>query len=1132
MKAVGLVIALFLCATETVIAEPPGDPAKTDGIPPTSPSEATMTLRTKPGFHAELVASEPMIESPVAISFGPDGKLWVAEMCDYPQGESPDGGRIKCLYDDDGDGRCDRSEVFLTGLPLPTGVTAWRGGVLICAAPDILFAEDTNGDGKADKIETLFTGFATHNTQARVNSLEYGLDGWVYGACGLFGGNITCTKTGKVVVIYQRDFRFHPDTGIIEGGTGNTQQGRARNDWDDWFGCDNLTMLKHYPLADQYLRRNPYLTPATTVIPIAAGPEPGRLFSIARQVLFMLSGPPDRPTAACGLGIYRDELFGRDFYGNAFTCEPVNNLVHRQILSADGITFTSRRADDELDREFLASTDPWFRPVQVRTGPDGALWVVDMYRYVIEHPMWIPPATLATLDPRAGSAMGRIYRVVPDGQPLRKLPRLDQMHGEQLAAVMNSHNGTTRDLVQQQIQWNDDRTTIPTLKTIALESLRPEVRIQALSTWANLETPTVDALERLLRDPDPHVRRHAVRISESQLRSSSQLSTAVVGLASDDDATVRMQVAYSSAFLSPADSAQSLLSLIANDGGDAHMKSAEESSLTSENVIRLIHDLKTTPTTGDGMDRLLANAATLASADDLRTILTDLSAFASVESESELSAAQHMQRLASFIGAWSRRSTPELIPSDESVRSIWKPAMGMALLILASDNALPQLREAAVSLVAQGAFLGERHVETLVALLTPRTPPELQSAVVDALKKDGSEQIAEIVLSDWAAREPRLRKEAIAMLLSRPSWTQRLIAAITDRTVSMIELDLSQQQSLLDHPDKNIRAAAAVNFKPKTSASRQQVIDRYTSAISIDGDPVKGRQVFQKHCSVCHRIQDLGHVVGPDIVGYSGKPVQSLLIAMLDPNQAVDPRYQAYVVVLNSGRSVTGLIAEETASGLTLLAPEGKRESALRSEVDEIRSTGKSLMPEGFEQNATTDDVNDLWAFFKTLLAPPKHVEGNLPTIVEIPSEGNVALMASQAEIYGGDITFEKQFQNIGYWHDRNDVVRWRISSPTIREVHVWTEWACDLASAGTAFQIEGGQPVLSGTVESTGGWDHYQFGNIGLMTIRAGESEIVMRPAGNLSGAMVDLRALHFVSPGGVPLAVGMVRKKVDTNQ
>jgi len=1126
MKSSALLIALILCTAQTIATEPPVDVSKTDGIAPTSPLDAVKTLRLTPGFHAELVASEPLVESPVAIAFGPDKKLWVAEMCDYPQGDSSDGGRVRCLHDDDGDGRYDRSEVFLTGLPLPTGVTAWRNGVLICAAPDILYAEDTNGDGKADKVETLFTGFATHNTQARVNSLEYGLDGWMYGACGLFGGNITCTKTGKVVVIYQRDFRFRPDTGVIEGVTGNTQQGRARNDWDDWFGCDNLTMLKHYPLADQYLRRNPYLTPATTVIPIAAGPEPGRLFSIANQVLFMLSGPPNRPTAACGLGIYRDDLLGKEYYGNAFTCEPVNNLVHRQILSADGVKFTSRRADEEQGCEFLASTDPWFRPVQARTGPDGALWVVDMYRYVIEHPIWIPPDTLAKLDPRAGSTKGRIYRIVPDARSARKPVKINSLQGEQLALAMDSPNGTQRDLVQQQIQWTQDESAIPALKTISQTSARPEVRIQALSTWANLEMPTVDALLMLLHDKNPHVRRHAVRVSEPQLKTSPELAAAVVALATDSDATVRMQVAYSSAFLTPADSAKSLSAMIAIDNGDAHLQSAEESSLNADNIMLVLSDLEENSDAGVSVDRLLLNAATLADASAMRSILTELSAFASTASETESTTAKHLQQLASFIGAWSRRTSPELVPGDQSVRLIWKPVMEMALSILGSEDAAPELRQAAVSLVAQGSFLGESHSEALVEQLTPRTPPELQTAVIDALKKDGSEQIAEIILSDWAAREPRLRKEAIALLLSRQAWTQRLIAAIADRTVSMIELDLSQQQSLLDHPDKNIRAAAALNFKPRTSASRQEVINRYTAALNDKGDAAKGRLVFQKHCSVCHRVQDLGHLVGPDIVGYSGKPVQSLLIAMLDPNQAVDPRYQAYVVVLNSGRSVTGLIAEETASGLTLLAPEGKRESALRSEVDEIRSTGKSLMPEGFEQNATTDDVNDLWAFFKTLLAPPKHVEGNVPAVVEIPSEGNVALMASRAEIYGGDITFEQQFQNVGHWHGHDDVVRWKITSPGIRKVHVWTEWACDLDSAGTPFQIEGGQPVLKGVVESTGGWDRYQLGNIGVMTISAGESEIVMRASGDLKSAVVDLRALHFVSPGGVPLATGMVRK------
>ena len=265
-------------------------------------------------------------------------------------------------------------------------------------------------------------------------------------------------------------------------------------------------------------------------------------------------------------------------------------------------------------------------------------------------------------------------------------------------------------------------------------------------------------------------------------------------------------------------------------------------------------------------------------------------------------------------------------------------------------------------------------------------------------------------------------------------------------------------------------------------------------------------------------------MVGPDIVAYSGKPVKSLLIAMLDPNQAVDPRYQSYVAVLKDGRSVTGLIAEETASGLTLLAAEGKRESVLRSEIDEIHSTGKSLMPEGFEQNATTEDMNHLWAFFRTLRLPPKTLAGNQPTVVEVPAEDNVALLASQAEIYGGDITFELPFQNIGFWHGTNDTVRWRIRSPIVRQARVWAEWACDENAAGNSFVIEGVEPVLKGKVGSTGAWSRYQFQLLGTVTIREGESDIVIRPDGELRSALADFRALHLVRPDGVPLATGMV--------
>ncbi len=1100
---------------------PAVDVAKTNGIRPLATAEALTTLRTKPGYHAELVAAEPLIESPVAISFGPDGKLWVAEMNDYPQGRAngESGGQIRCLTDNDGDGKYDRSDVFLTGIPFPTGVTVWRKGVLVCAAPDILYAEDTNGDGTADEITKLFTGFATHNYQARVNSLEYGLDGWVYGSCGLFGGEITNVRTGKVIALGQRDFRFKPDTGIFEAASGATQQGRVRNDWGDWFGCNNGTLLMHYPLASHYLQRNPYLAASQSVVGIAAGPDPGRLFSISEQVLFMLSGPPNRPTAACGLGIYRDDLLGSGYSENAFTCEPVNNLVHRQILMPSSASFTGRRDDDEQDREFLASTDPWFRPVQVRTGADGALWVVDMYRYVIEHPIWIPPDTLATLDPRAGSTMGRIYRIVKDDQPARSIVRLDQLKGQRLAAAMETANGTQRDLVQQLIQWNKDTEAIAELQRICLSSSHSQVRIQALSTLANMDAFSIDGLSHLLQDSDPHVRRHAVRVSESLLTQSAAIASLVEQLATDSDPQVRLQVAYSAGFMEPGDAGRTLAKLMTSEPADSHLMSGIESSLTAENIMAVVRQLKQDEKSTHALERMLLNAAALADADSLRSILSELCASAVVSRD-----ARDFTRLAQFTEAWKTRTDAILAPDDPAAATIWKPAQEAAILVVADEQSAMDLRIAAVRFLAMGPFFKSPQTSSLAALLTPRTAPELQSAAIAALKKDGSSLVAEAVLSDWSSREPRSRKESVGLLLSRSVWTLKLLQAIQDGTVSVTELDLPQQQSLLDHSDDVIRKTAAASFQPRTSAARQEAIARYSAAMNTFGDANEGRKVFQKHCSNCHRLQDMGHVVGPDIAGYSGKPLQSLLIAMLDPNQAIDPRYQSYVIVLNDGRSLTGIIAEEAASSLALLAAEGKRETVLRSEVEQIRSTGKSLMPEGFEQNATTTDINHLWAFFRTLSQPPKRIEGNQPAVVNIPPKGKVVLPASAAEIYGDDITFEVPFQNIGYWHGKDDFVRWRVHSEAARKFAVWAEWSCDENAAGNMFVVEGASPTLKGSVRSTGAWSRYQLVHLGTTLVREGESEIVMRPGEALRSALADLRAIHLVDVDGVPLATGMV--------
>src|SRR6185369_2625863 len=239
-------------------------------------------------------------------------------------------------------------------------------------------------------------------------------------ANGLLGGIIRGTLNGKEVNIRGQDFRMNPDTAEFEPAAGLTQQGRVRDDWGNWFGCDNSTLLRHYPIPDHYIRRNPHVSAPDPSVFVPNDPDPNQLFPISRTLArYNDPGAANRTTSACGLGIYRDELLGTNYTGNAFVCEPVHNLVHRLVIEPNGVTFTGHRAPDEQHSEFLASTDNWFRPVQARTGPDGALWVVDMYRYLIEHPRWIPADRLSQIDVRAGDDKGRIYRVYPRGKALR-----------------------------------------------------------------------------------------------------------------------------------------------------------------------------------------------------------------------------------------------------------------------------------------------------------------------------------------------------------------------------------------------------------------------------------------------------------------------------------------------------------------------------------------------------------------------------------------------------------------------------------------------------------------------------------------------------------------------------------------
>jgi len=331
-----------------ILAQAPDLPPR-----PKSPVASLNSIRVRPGFKVELMAAEPLVLDPIAFAFGADGKLWVVEMGDYPLGvkepagpKDPNpllkgGGQIRRLEDSDGDGRYDKATIFLE-VPYPTGVLPWRKGILVTAAPHIFYAEDTDGDGKADQREVLYTGFVEGNQQHRVNSLVWGLDNWIYVANGDSGGEIVSSKTGKKVNASGRDLRIRPDTGDLDAAAGQTQFGRSRDDWGNWFGCNNSNPMYQYVLDDVYQRRNMHYSgaPLRLDVPEVAGNAP--VFPISQlQVRFNDFHTANRFTSACSAMIYRDELFGPRFAGNAFICEPVHNLVHREIVSAKGVTFTS-----------------------------------------------------------------------------------------------------------------------------------------------------------------------------------------------------------------------------------------------------------------------------------------------------------------------------------------------------------------------------------------------------------------------------------------------------------------------------------------------------------------------------------------------------------------------------------------------------------------------------------------------------------------------------------------------------------------------------------------------------------------------------------------------------------------------
>jgi putative membrane-bound dehydrogenase-like protein len=1065
------------------------------------------SIRVRPGFKVELMASEPLVGDPIAFDWGADGKLWVVEMGDYPlgvDGKGKPGGVVKYLEDTNQDGKYDKATTFLEGLPFPTGVTPWRKGVLVACAPDIFYAEDTNGDGKADVRKVLFTGFSEGNQQHRLNGFDFGLDGWIYGANGDSNGSIRSLATAKTTNISGRDFRFRPDTGEFETESGQTQYGRHRDDWGNWYGNNNPNWAWLFVLSEHDLKRNPRFAP----------PEPKRmlepdtrLYPVSRTVArFNDLWAANRTTSANSPTPYRDELFGPGFERSLFVSEPVHNLIHRVVVEPDGSTKRGRRAADEADREFLASSDNWFRPTMLRTGPDGALWIADMYRAVIEHPEWIPDDWEAKIDLRAGADQGRIYRVVPVDRKPRPIPRLDQLDTTGLAAALDSPNGWTRDTAQRLLLEQNDPAAIEPLRRIVAESARAKARVQAIWTLHLLGGLATEILAKSLRDADPEVRRNAVQVSASYLSKSDAVAQAALALAEDREPRVRLQLALSlGAWEDPA-AGRALARIVRDAPDDPWIRAAVLSSAAPQATTIL------TALFGEAGSEKLPPAlieplfATAAAIPGGRGLMPLVEALAAPKGSAGEFAPWQFSALAGILDSAERGQ----FRLDRDVLPRFDPLLADARRVVADDRAPQERRLLAVRVIGRSSPLPNADREGLAGLLNPHVPPALQRAAVTALARTNDPQAPRVLLQDWKARGPALRDAILDALLSRDAWRIALLDAIEGGRVPTADVDPAHRRILLSHRDPGVRKRAEGVFTVAT-AGRKEVLDHYRSALGTPGDARAGAEAFKRVCAACHRMRGVGTEVGPDLAALTDKSPEAVLIAVLDPNRAFESKYANFVVQTTDGRILTGMVATETANSVTLRRQEGQEDILLRGDIDEMASTGQSVMPDGLEKDVSPRDLANLIAYLGSSGPPRKVVDGNRPELVRPRDDRTILLRAANAEIYGETLTFETQYANLGYWSSPTDYAVWQLEVAQPGRYEVWLDRACADDSQGNHFVLATADGRLEGTVTGTGTWDDYKKVRVGEIRLPEGQQRLELRPHAPIRGALIDLRAIEL---------------------
>ena len=830
--------------------------------------------------------------------------------------------------------------------------------------------------------------------------MQTGLDNWIWGMQGYNPSRLTVG--GETVQIRQGFYRFKPDGSKMEyiRSTDNNTWGFGMSEEGIIFGSTaNRNPSVYMPIPNRYYEAVRGWTPALVLQMIADTYLFKPITDKVRQV-----DQHGGYTAGAGHALYTARHYPQEYWNRtAFVNEPTGHLIGTFVLRSEGSNFRSNNLFN-----LLASDDEWTSPVMAEVGPDGNMWFIDWYSYIVQH-----NPTPAGFQTGKGAAYetdlrdkqhGRIYRVIYDGNtPQQNQVNTFSLHNaapEKLVATLANDNMLWRKHAQRLLVERGQQDVLPGLyalvRDVKLDAIGLNVgAIHALWTMQGLgaldgkNAEATAVAYKALKHPSAGVRRNAVQVLPRSAESVAALLAA--GVLKDSDAQVRLMTLLALADQPAAASAgEAVLAALRNPLesrdrwiGDAAICAAAKNS---EHFLRALADQKT------AAPNVLAAATIVADHYARGGPVDSIGAVIARLADADPAVSEAVVR--GLAKAWPTRSSPtvdaQLEQAMERLLAHLPPERRGLLIKLAmtwgSKRFEKHAAEAAVSLLArvknESLATGDRlaaarelvgnqlndsgPVKGLMDLVSPRATPEFVAGVLAAVRISEAEPAGSILIERLPTLTPAARAATLSVLLSRPAWTKSLLDAAQAGKLQLSELPLDQKQSLADHPDRTLQRRARellARGGGLPNPDRQKVLDELMVITKEKGDAVAGKLVFKNQCMKCHVHGSEGNRIGPDLTGMAVHPKDHLLTDILDPSRSVEGNFRAYTLTTKSGKFLTGILAGESRTAIELFDAEGKKQTVLREEIEDLVATPKSLMPEGFEKQINKKDLTDLLEF-------------------------------------------------------------------------------------------------------------------------------------------------------------------------